>query len=153
MCEKVDPKWKCLDCRMPLCDCCKSMHVKLPLLKGHKIEALTAEEPRKGIDEITFCPQHPDKILEMSCNSCNILVCFLCALKDHPLHDTETIHDALETTCFFLTESNVNMDKNMQIIKAQIDGVTKRVEETRETFATKRIELDESLEKVSRCDK
>ena len=151
-CEKQEASWKCLDCKIPLCSDCQACHLKIPMLKGHKIEALAMENMTRSIDEVIFCPQHPDKVLELTCNTCNVFVCLLCALKDHPMHDTEMIDEALETTSLLLTESNINIEKNIQILEAQIKGVRKRVEETRETFATQRIELDKNLEKVSGGD-
>ena len=148
MCEKADPKYKCLDCRMPLCDECKSMHLKIPMLRGHNIEALTEEHASECIDDVMFCTQHPDKVLELSCKTCRSLICLVCALKDHRLHDTETIKEASDASLPSIAVCNVKVNERMKILEAQVKVVMKTVEETREMFATKRIELDEHLEKV-----
>ena len=36
-CEGETPakaKWKCLDCRFPLCEKCRKQHLQIPILKG-----------------------------------------------------------------------------------------------------------------------
>ena len=113
------------------------------------MEAITTKNLSETMDEVLLCSQHPDKVLELYCRGCNCLVCFACALKDHPLHDTETIQDSIDASLPEIFESNEKVDERVKILQAQIKGVMKTIEETRERFATHRIELDNNLQKVS----
>ncbi len=81
----------------------------LEIVGAHKKDAALSENRDSGEASIgksgesascleEFCPAHPDKHLELYCESCCQLICYRCAIKggQHHSHDYASVHDAFE---------------------------------------------------------
>ena len=87
--------WKCTECKIGLCESAKIAHLRIPMLKGHKVASLDSEG-EKLIDNIIFCKVHEDIPAQLNCYDCDQIICSTCNRIDHKGHTIETIEEALE---------------------------------------------------------
>ena len=75
-CEMCDSRavMYCLDCKDNLCHKCTSDHVKFTGFERHKIVELS---------KIRFCDTHTTRIVTSFCETCNVIICAICAMKSH----------------------------------------------------------------------
>ena len=141
-------QWECRDCKIALCDFCQKGHLNIPMLKSHKIMKLEREKETKFFDALLFCKHHPEIPLQLNCLECSDLICYKCLLNFHKGHESEPIDEALDRK---MPQFKLHLENNTTkptYIQAQINIIASKVEETKESFAIQRIELDDQLEKV-----
>ncbi|XP_076454118.1 E3 ubiquitin-protein ligase TRIM56-like [Babylonia areolata] len=74
----------CLQCNMKLCQSCTKGHTKIPHLQSHVIEALdTITAERLAGTCRMMCKSHPDRLVELYCDSHQELICMQCFLTSH----------------------------------------------------------------------
>ena len=95
MCLKEHPDWKCLDCKTFLCQNCKTLHLRVPLLRGHQV-IKAGDEKDVVIDRLVFCEKHADQPIILNCRECEEPLCIKCKVTRHETHKTETVEDTLE---------------------------------------------------------
>ena len=106
-CEENDSQWKCVECRMSLCQKCKSQHHKIPTLRNHLIIEKGSDD-EMVVDSLVFCSLHSDQQVMFNCSDCEVPLCIQCKLTQHENHKTETIKDTLQR---LLPEVKANMKK------------------------------------------
>ena len=91
----------CVECSMYLCQHCKESHQALAYLIGvhtmKGLEELRSLRPQEH--HLVFsksntpntCPRHKGKVLEYSCEQCNVLMCQVCAIDLKPPHTPKHI--------------------------------------------------------------
>ena len=94
MCSTEKGSWKCVECKQFLCNNCKVLHTKVPLLKNHQI--IPAEETDIAIDRLVFCEKHAGQAIIRNCRDCEELLCLTCKETTHESHKAETMEGALE---------------------------------------------------------
>lgn len=79
-----------MPCGTPMCSECLRVHSKIQSCKRHK--TLTLEEFRNKAREASKlnCKEH-ERVLEMYCNDCNVLVCINCTVLTHKDHKMVSI--------------------------------------------------------------
>eukprot|EP00057_Strongylocentrotus_purpuratus_P005056 XP_003730096.1 PREDICTED: tripartite motif-containing protein 2 [Strongylocentrotus purpuratus] len=93
----------CTNCEEELCFDCAGAHRRLRLTKNHKLTTLD-EHQSSGMrvdcdfakQDDKMCRSHRGYLLELFCHSCDIPICRLCVLKDHP--PSKHVHDTLQET-------------------------------------------------------
>ena len=118
--------WKCTDCKIALCESAKITHLKIPMLKGHKVVPLDSEA-EKFIDNIIFCNLHVGIPVQQNCRDCDKLICYNCNTTDHQSHAAETVEEALERMIPFTESSARQVNENIKIMEAQIHGLKKKL--------------------------
>ena len=141
------PTWKCADCKIGLCENAKITHLRIPMLKGHKVLQLDNER-EKFIDNVLFCKMHENIPVQLNCRDCDQLICYTCNIADHEHHKAETVEQALERILPETEKSARQVVENINSREAQIEAVKKEIEQTKECYAYCRIQMDDHLEKV-----
>ena len=97
-CKKATATGFCRDCGKFVCDKCTELHQFWEELSSHQIVAITdiqAEAtslvpPKK---KIAYCPRHPEKILEIYCETDGELICTSCTIRLHRDHQYDLVTD------------------------------------------------------------
>ena len=139
--------WKCADCKIGLCESAKIAYLRIPMLKGHKVVPLDSDG-EKFIDDIVFCKVHEGIPIQLNCRDCKQLICYTCNISDHKGHKAESVVQALEMILPDTESSARQVNENIAIMAAQIEGVKKEIEQTKEWYASYRMQMDDHLEKV-----
>ena len=135
----------CTDCSKFLCDSCYDVHERADAYDGHVVKTL--EEVRtlgpQDLQVLTsknvmplVCPRHKGKVLEYSCEQCNVLMCQACAV------DRKSPH-----TPVFLDDSVSHPHaKAMKIARQAAVRFGKKCEKIEETFQTQIRTVDDMKE-------
>lgn len=137
-CLGAEAEWKCLDCKLDLCTKCKEGHIRVPLLKTHKI----VHRENVGelcVDQIMFCPSHSDEPIKFSCQECGTPICVKCKITKHDHHKTETIQETVEKLVYNIAASTsdvakriVGLDDNITILVEYKDSLKKKFKRVKE---------------------
>ena len=135
MCLKEQPDWKCLDCKTFLCQNCKTLHLRVPLLRGHQV-IKAGDEKDVAIDRLVFCEKHADQPIILNCRECEEPLCIKCKVTRHETHKTETVEDTLERV---LPEIE-GYSEQIKLLVADIDT-------NKDELDAKKLELKATFEK------
>ena len=139
--SKANVKWKCSDCRIELCSLCHANHTNIPMLKNHVVVELDTIKgnDKNVVDELLFCNNHKDRLIELNCKVCEVPLCVLCKVKEHDTHTTETASDALKRLVPEIEQRSESIATHMaylknkvKVIKSKMDGVKKSYVETKQ---------------------
>ena len=97
-CKKTTATGFCRDCGKFVCDKCTEMHQVWEELATHQIvaindiqaEATSLVPPKK---KIAYCPRHPEKVLEIYCETDGELICTSCTIRLHRDHQYDLVTD------------------------------------------------------------
>ncbi|XP_038056007.1 tripartite motif-containing protein 2-like [Patiria miniata] len=87
--EGTEATWRCLDCSDNLCQKCRKAHERVKSTRDHQIILLgdwqeSKMPPAEHSKPITrMCMIHTDQKLCFFCDTCNTLICSMCAALDH----------------------------------------------------------------------
>ena len=146
-CEENDSPWKCVECRMSLCQKCKSQHHKIPTLRNHMIIE-KGKDDGMVVDSLVFCSIHPDEQVKFNCKDCEVPLCIQCKVTLHENHRTETIKDTLQR---LLTEVKANMGKLQEQVIAfdqDHDVLSSKIQEVKDAFTKCKDEAGNNLNEV-----
>ncbi|XP_052058453.1 uncharacterized protein LOC127698810 [Mytilus californianus] len=82
-------KWRCIDCRITICDSCSGIHSRIPSTKEHMIvkfgDISTCNMELRLEEEIKkmTCKKHNKRTYTFFCRSCNFLICTDCIFEIH----------------------------------------------------------------------
>lgn len=137
---------KCKECKTELCESCLEAHQRIPMLKDHQFIDIT--DQRKVVDKLLYCELHPNKVIEYNCKSCNIPICSVCNLTNHNTHKIETITEAVKRLLPEMEANTGNVHRIIDKIQKQIDSFSVRINETKESYAAAKTELDVQVENI-----
>jgi len=98
--EKIDAATTyCLQCQEAFCEVCANVHRKQKLSRDHKL--LQIGDKVKPEDLYTQyppanCDKHDDKVLEIYCHDCSLVICMMCYIKDHHSHKCSDINELVD---------------------------------------------------------
>ena len=69
LCCDEHVEWRCLNCKLNMCEVCQKVHSRTPMSKDHKFQACIAEV-NSTLDEVFNCNDHEGKELELYCVVC-----------------------------------------------------------------------------------
>ena len=105
---------RCLSCGENLCDTCAKRHLIQRVSRGHNLVPITSQEAIASMEmkemkkdyscteaegtavvestvnvrrKDSFCTKHPDKLLELHCDDCKVVICVLCLTEEHQSHN------------------------------------------------------------------
>ena len=90
LCEvNVGIKWKCLDCRLSLCENCKhNIHPKFKNAGDHNvIDIKDVDQYAEAVASSADCEDHPGQTFCLFCKTCDRCVCPICVCGIHNGHD------------------------------------------------------------------
>ena len=97
-CEQATATGFCHDCGQFTCDKCTDIHQFWKEFKGHQIvtigdiqaQAASLIPPKK---KVAYCPRHPEKVLEIYCETDGELICTSCTVRLHKDHQYDVVTD------------------------------------------------------------
>ena len=100
-CKENDSVASCCDCRGAfLCTSCVKVHKNLPSTKNHVLMMLKdLSMPKTSVTSIKcspLCQKHPEELLKLYCQDCEVLVCRDCVLVQHKSHNYSFVDDVIE---------------------------------------------------------
>ena len=100
-CKESDAVASCCDCRgFFLCTICLKAHKNIPTTKSHTLMTLKdLSIPKSSIassKNSPLCQKHPEELLKLYCQDCEVLVCRDCVLVTHKNHNYSFVDDAIE---------------------------------------------------------
>ena len=120
--EQANPPWRCLDCKIYLCENCQSGHVKIPVCRGHKVQPDredTRSNPQLILDKVVFCTKHPDEIVKFHCKTCESPICIKCKVLKHDSHKAETIEAGVQKIVNKLRTWKDGIDEDIAVKKLE----------------------------------
>ncbi|KAK3745069.1 hypothetical protein QZH41_014546 [Actinostola sp. cb2023] len=86
--------WHCFDCNRSLCNECLNNHSVFT--KDHKVASLS-DMQKEDLEAILrrerSCTTHCHQSLELFCQECEVLICFMCLKGDHKNHTTMSLQE------------------------------------------------------------
>ena len=127
-CKKAKATGFCRDCGKFVCDKCTELHQIWEELANHQIaslndiqqEAANLVPPTK---KVMYCPKHPQKMLEIYCETCGELICNNCTIRlhRHQGHNYDVITDTFP-------KHKEEIVSSLQPVKYQLATVNKAVQ-------------------------
>ncbi|XP_038056809.1 E3 ubiquitin-protein ligase TRIM71-like [Patiria miniata] len=116
--------WRCLDCSDNLCQECRKAHERVKSTKDHQIISLGDWQeskilPAEHSKPITRrCTIHTDQTLCFYCDTCDTLICSMCAALDH----RSAKHNFLK------------IDDSIRSFRSEVDNILQKFEKCRQRF-------------------
>ena len=128
-CNENDAVASCCDCRgFFLCVSCRKAHKNVPATKNHTLMTLKdLSIPKRLVTtpkNSPLCQRHPDELLKLYCQDCEVLVCRDCVLVTHKNHNYSFVDEAIEYEKQQLKDVTLQeLDKILTSTKVAISGV------------------------------
>ncbi len=92
---------------------------------------LEQQAPSKGTasdasQEFTgdHCPTHPDRLLEMFCDTCDRPICCACIVNDHKSHSFSLITDITQEQKRTLSLQSKLLEQQLQVTQSQLENIS-----------------------------
>ena len=118
----------CIDCNQPICQLCVDCHGRFKQLKDHKIVDCVNEDSLKLAEFLSsclFCPNHPDKHIELMCEDHAAMCCHICATVNHRTC-TQVLEIATEATNVNMTDVTKDLVTHLDAAKTYMDEIVKQ---------------------------
>lgn len=145
-CLSHSARKRCKECKIELCRVCQEAHLRIPMLKDHHFYCITEES--QIVDKAINCAIHTSKPIEYNCKTCNVPTCSICNGTGHLSHEIETVAQAVERLLPELESRSDDVVVNCNKIQTQVDAVTQRINETKDSFTAIRTKLSGQVEKM-----
>ena len=128
-CKKNDAAASCCDCGgFFLCANCIMVHKNVPATKNHTLMTLkdlsTPKTSVASVKSFPICQKHPEEMLKLYCQDCEILVCRDCVLVTHKNHNYSFVDDVIEGEKQLLKDTTLQeLDKILASTNEAINGV------------------------------
>ena len=128
-CKKNDAAASCCDCGgFFLCANCITAHKNVPSTKKHTLMTLkdlsTPETSVASVKSSPLCQKHPEEMLKLYCQDCEVLVCRDCVLVTHKSHNYSFVDDVIEDERQQLKDVTLQeLDKILTSTNEAINGV------------------------------
>ena len=112
--------WRCIDCCKSLCDPCKGVHQRMPILVcgNHTVMPLNqwknSDVAEACIQIKEMCLRHPTEVMKFYCTVCRSAICRDCHILDHSDHKCKDIEDVA-------TEMKVKMKASLENLQSKSD--------------------------------
>ncbi|XP_038056022.1 tripartite motif-containing protein 2-like [Patiria miniata] len=124
--EGKEATWRCLDCSDNLCQKCRKAHGRVKPTRDHQIISLgdwqeskiPPAEHSKPITRMCTIHRHHDHPLCFFCDTCNTLICSMCAT----LYHRSAEHNLLK------------IDDTIRSFRSEVDNILQKFEKCRQRF-------------------
>ena len=143
-----NPPWRCLDCKIYLCENCQSGHIKIPVCRGHKVQPVGdgGKSFKAMLDEVVFCVKHPCEIIKFHCKTCESLICIQCKILDHDSHKAESVEDGVEKTIQRLKTWRAKLNEECDVKRQEKEILEKDTDQVKRDY-------DKARQKVRQYEK
>ncbi|XP_071090635.1 E3 ubiquitin-protein ligase TRIM45-like [Haliotis cracherodii] len=128
---------RCFGCGENLCLDCENAHRRNRSTRGHEIKLLDELQAAscESLKVRIFCCNHPDRLIECFCLTCEALCCVMCAIIEHKGHEFQKLDDAAANIIRETEGSMVDVQsifKNLSNAKSESEEYVTIVQEDRE---------------------
>ena len=97
-CKKATATGFCRDCGKFVCDKCTELHQLWVDFTAHKIVSVSEVQSEAASltpvkKKVAYCPRHPEKVLEIYCETDGELICTSCTIRLHRDHRYDLVTD------------------------------------------------------------
>ena len=136
ICETGKAVVHCKECEKNLCKECQGKHDNWQPNAAHtsltiqEVTAAMAANNNAGAVQVEeeageHCHIHPNKQLEIYCNTCSLILCTHCTLGQHKSHDYHLLCDAYRTHLEEINEEMQSMTQARTVLANKQDSITK----------------------------
>ncbi|XP_038058832.1 uncharacterized protein LOC119730131 [Patiria miniata] len=144
---------RCMDCDHFLCKECQAAHRRLPSIKSHQIYTLAQLQSgevtyKSKIREYTpKCGKHSEHDLTIYCDTCEKLVCTICAVVDHERHSRVDLPEAVDKCKRDVARMSEKAEQNKAKLKTNISEVDAKYRKLNATYAETTKKISNKAEK------
>ena len=129
----------CQDCHQFVCNGCKEIHKKwkkdfgshtIVTMKDVEMQVTTIVKKKEH-----FCQRHPQKKIEIFCETCQELACSYCALRHHQTHQHDLVEDAFQINTDEIRKELLPVKEQHKKLKKAMKDFEKRAAEISENHA------------------
>lgn len=131
--EATESQWKCVDCKIELCEKCHISHLRIPVCRGHRVIPLDSDT-ELVIDRLVFCTIHDDQPIMLNCKDCEVPLCIKCKVTEHESHKTETVERAVERLKPSLLRNKEMIGTKMEQLQEELGHTSQVIQETKDIF-------------------
>ena len=129
-CKKREPSCYCRACGF-LCDSCKKPHVEWKEFSSHEIislDQLSGDVTNlvPPIQKIPQCSKHPNKELDLFCETCEEMICQHCTVRVHRDHQYDLATDAFPKHKDVIVASLQPVEQQLASVNKALEGLDTR---------------------------
>ena len=150
-CEESDAVASCCDCRrFFLCEHCVKVHKNIPATKDHYLMTLKKDMSFTSVNSSPLCQKHPEELLKLYCQDCEVLVCRDCVLVQHKDHKYSFVDDLINEQKQKLKDITLQeLDKILASTKDAITGVEQMQAKVRSCKDHHVTELNKTFQEIT----
>ena len=129
-CKKREPSCYCRTCGF-LCDSCKKPHLEWEEFSSHEIislDQLTGDVTNlvPPVKKVLQCSKHPDKQLDLFCETCEEMICRDCIVRVHRDHQYDLVRDAFPKHKDVIVASLQPVEQQLASVNNALEGLDTR---------------------------
>ena len=129
-CEKREPSCYCRACGF-LCDSCKTPHVEWKEFSSHEIISLDQLSGDVAnlvppVKKILQCSKHPNKELDLFCETCEEMICQHCTVRAHRDHQYDLATDSFPKQKDVIVASLQSVEQQLASVNKALEGLDTR---------------------------
>ena len=142
-CKKREPSCYCRTCGF-LCDSCKKPHLEWKEFSSHEIislDQLTGDVTNlvPPVKKVLQCSKHPDKQLDLFCETCEEMISRDCIVRVHRDHQYDLVRDAFPKHKDVIATSLQPVEQQLASVNKALKGLDTRcgqITDQRQTIET-----------------
>ena len=142
-CEKREPSCYCRTCGF-ICEKCKDFHSEWRDFSTHEIigfDQLTGDVTNlvPPVKKVLQCSKHPDKQLDLFCETCEEIICRDCIIQVHRDHQYDLVRDAFPKHKDVIIASLQPVEQQLASVNKALEGLDTRcgqITDQRQTIET-----------------
>ena len=142
-CEKREPSCYCRTCGF-ICEKCKDFHSEWRDFSTHEIigfDQLTGDVTNlvPPVKKVLQCSKHPDKQLDLFCETCEEMICRDCIVRVHRDHQYDLVRDAFPKHKDVIVASLQPVEQQLASVNKALEGLDTRcgqITDQRQTIET-----------------
>ena len=143
----------CRTCGQFICNACVTAHETWTELSSHEvitIQQLTSDAqklvpPKK---QVLACPKHPEKELDLFCDTCEELICRDCIVRVHREHQYDLVDDAFPKHKKVIVDSVLPVEQQLTSINTALESLNvccSKITKQRQAVAT---DIERSIQQL-----
>ena len=132
-CDKCETREPCCYCRTCgfICDSCKKPHLEWKEFSSHEIislDQLTGDVTNlvPPVKKVLQCSKHPDKHLDLFCETCEEMICRDCIIQVHRDHQYDLVRDAFPKHKDVIVASLQPVEQQLASVNKALEGLDTR---------------------------
>ena len=129
-CEKREPSCYCRTCGF-ICEKCEDVHSEWKEFSSHEIislDQLTGDVTNlvPPVKKVLQCSKHPDKQLDLFCETCEEMICRDCIVQVHRDHQYDLVRDAFPKHKDVIVASLQPVEQQLASVNKALEGLDTR---------------------------